>query len=97
MVRSTLDGREYQTLANDMARQKMALAYLNTYVHQNEVQYSAVFVGGGAGREQAWRHGMDARAYDREFDTLIGKGFGLKLVTGAGAASGQIFAAVWER
>ena len=67
------------------------------YVHQNEVQYSAVFVGAGAGREQAWRHGMDAHAYDREFDTLIGKGFGLKLVTGAGAASGQIFAAVWER
>jgi hypothetical protein len=40
---------------------------------------------------------MDARAYDRELDTLIGKGFGLKLVTGAGAASDQIFAAVWER
>jgi hypothetical protein len=38
----------------------MALVYLNTYVHQNEVQYSAVFVG-------------------------------------AGAAAGQIFAAVWER
>jgi CubicO group peptidase (beta-lactamase class C family) len=80
MVRSTVDGREYQALADDMARQKMALVYLNTYVHQNEVQYSAVFVGGG-GREQTWRHGMDARAYDREFETLIGKGF----------------AAVWER
>ena len=48
MVRSTLDGREYQTLADDMTRQKMALVYLNTYVHQNEVQYSAVFVGAGA-------------------------------------------------
>lgn len=97
MVRSTLDGREYQALADDMTRQKMALTYLNTYVHQNEVQYSAVFVGGAAGREQAWRHGMDAGAYDREFDTLIGKGYGLKLVTGAGPASGQIFAAVWEK
>lgn len=98
MVRSTVDGREYQTLAEEMARKKMALVYLNTYAHQGAVNYSAVFVNGGS-RQQEWRHGMGPKAYQDEFDTLIGKGLGLKLVTGAsaGASGGQIFAAVWER
>jgi hypothetical protein len=71
MVRSTVDGKEYQALASDMAG-KMSLVYLNTYVHQGEVQYSAVFVGGGA-RQQIWRHGMSADAYQKEFDEHTGK------------------------
>jgi Beta-lactamase/Polyglycine hydrolase-like, structural repeat len=96
MVRSTVDGREYQQLANDMAARHMALTYLNTYVHQGEVQYSAVFVG-GAGREQEWRHGMTSDEYQAEFDKLTGKGLGLRLITGAGAGSAHVFAAVWER
>ena len=95
MVRSTLDGKEYQALANDLAG-KMSLVYLNTYVHQGEVQYSAVFVGGGA-HQQIWRHGMSGDAYQKEFDEHTGKGFGLKLVTGAGTRNNPVFAAVWER
>ena len=94
MVRSTVDGREYQTLANEMSG-KMSLVYLNTYVHQGEVQYSAVFVAGGSG--QIWRHGMSGDTYQKEFDEHTGKGFGLKLVTGAGTRTNQVFAAVWER
>jgi hypothetical protein len=96
MVRSTVDGREYQQLAADMATRHMALTYLNTYVHQGEVQYSAVFVG-GTGRDQEWRHGMTSDGYQDAFDTLTGKGLGLRLVTGAGAGSTPVFAAVWER
>jgi hypothetical protein len=79
-----------------MAARHMALTYLNTYVHQGEVQYSAVFVG-GTGREQEWRHGMSSDVYQNEFDTLTRKGLGLKLITGAGAGSAHVFAAVWER
>jgi CubicO group peptidase (beta-lactamase class C family) len=94
MVRSTVDGREYQALANEMAG-KMSLVYLNTYVHQGEVQYSAVFAGGSGG--QIWRHGMSAETYQKEFDEHTGKGFGLKLVTGTGTRNNQVFAAVWER
>ena len=96
MVRSTVDGREYQQLAKDMAGRRMALTYLNTYVHQGEVQYSAVFVG-GTGRDQEWRHGMTSDGYQDAFDTLTGKGLGLRLVTGAGTGSAHVFAAVWER
>jgi CubicO group peptidase (beta-lactamase class C family) len=96
MVRSTVDGREYQKLADDMASRKMALTYLNTYIHQGEVQYSAVFVG-GTGRDQEWRHGMTSAQYQDTFDTLVGKGLGLRLVTGAGAGSSHVFAAVWEK
>jgi CubicO group peptidase (beta-lactamase class C family) len=94
MVRSTVDGKEYQALANDMAG-KMSLVYLNTYVHQGEVQYSAIFVGGASG--QIWRHGMSGDAYQKEFDEHTGKGFGLKLVTGAGTRTNPVFAAVWEK
>lgn len=96
IVRSTVDAREYQALADDMAARKMSLTYLNTYVHQGEVQYSAVFAGGGSG-QQIWRHGMSADAYQKEFDEHTGKGYGLKLVTGAGTRNNQVFAAVWER
>jgi len=96
VVQSALGARDYQQLANDMAARHMALTYLNTYVHQGDVQYSAVFVG-GTGREQEWRHGMTSDAYQDEFDTLTRKGLGLKLVTGAGAGSAPVFAAVWER
>ena len=96
MVRSTVDGREYQQLATDMAARHMALTYLNTYVHQGEVQDSVVFVG-GTGRDQEWRHGMTGDGYQDAFDTLTAKGLGLRLVTGAGAGSTPVFAAVWER
>jgi CubicO group peptidase (beta-lactamase class C family) len=96
MVRSTVDGGEYQKLVNDMVSRTMALTYLNTYVHQGEVHYSAVFVG-GAGRDQEWRHGMTSGKYQDIFDTLTGRGLGLRLVTGAGAGTSHVFAAVWER
>jgi hypothetical protein len=79
-----------------MDRKNMSLAYLNTYVHQGEVQYSAVFVGGSQRRE-VWRHGMDAREYQDAFDDYTGKGFGLRLITGAGTGSASTFAAVWAQ
>ena len=94
MVRSTVDGKEYQALVDDMVKRKMSLAYLNAYVHQGEVQYSAVFVGGGGG--EIWRHGMSGEGYQKEFDEHTGKGFSLRLVTGAGG-NNPVFAAVWER
>jgi hypothetical protein len=40
---------------------------------------------------------MTSARYQDTFDTLTGKGLGLRLVTGAGAGSSHVFAAVWER
>ena len=96
VVRSTLDGREFQQLADEMAGKKMELSYLNTYVHQGEVQYSVVFVE-HIDRPQVWKHGLGEKAYQTEFAALASKGFGLKLVAGAGAGTKHHFAAVWQR
>ena len=100
MVRSTLDGAEFQKLANEMASQKMELAYLNTYVHGAELQYSVVFVE-HIDRAQVWKHGLSEKAYQTEFESHTGKGFGLRLVAGAGTGTGtgitHHFAAVWQR
>ena len=95
-MRSTLDGREFQQLADEMAGKKMELSYLNTYVHQGEVQYSVIFVE-HIDRPQVWKHGLEEKAYQTEFAALAGKGFGLKLVAGAGAGTTHHFAAVWQR
>jgi hypothetical protein len=40
---------------------------------------------------------MTSDEYQAEFDKLTGKGLGLRLITGAGAGSAHVFAAVWER
>ncbi len=96
IVRSWLDGVEFQQLADKMARDKMELAYLNTYVHQGEVQYSVVFVE-NIDRPQVWKHGMSAAAYQTQFDTLADEGFSLRLVAGVGTDQAHRFAAVWQR
>lgn len=95
-VRSTLDGQEYQALADEMAQKKMELLYLNSYSHGNEVRYSAVFVQ-RLDRPQVWRHDMSGADYQRTFDDMREKGFGLRMVAGAGQGSAHRYAAVWER
>lgn len=96
VVRSSLGATEYQALAEDLTGKGMELAYLNTYVHGGQLQYSAVFVG-DIDRPQVLRHGMDPVRYQHEFDDWTGKGFGLKLVAGAGVGTQHRFAAVWQR
>ncbi|MGH8458192.1 MAG: hypothetical protein ACRESV_02475, partial [Nevskiales bacterium] len=95
-VRSTLDAAEYQALVDDLTGKGLELAYLNTYVHDGQLQYSAVFVG-DIDRPQVLRHDMDAARYQNEYDTWIGKGYRLKLVTGAGLGAQHRYAAVWQR
>ncbi len=96
VVRSTLDGAAYQTLAEDMAQRKMELVYLNSYTHQGVLQYSAVFAE-NVDRPQVWRHGLSAAEYQSAFDDWTGKGYGLRLVAGGGVGATQRFSAVWQR
>ena len=96
VVRSTLDAAEYEALTDDLTGKGMELAYLNVYAHAGQLQYSAVFVG-DIDRPQVLRHGMDPARYQHEFDDWGGKGFGLKLVAGAGVGTQHRFAAVWQR
>lgn len=95
MVRSDLDGREYQKLAEDMVGRGLRLAYLNAWEQAGQLRYSAIYTG-GEGR-QVLRHGLTSAEYQEEFDRRREEGYALRLVTAAGAGREARYAAAWER
>ena len=95
-VKSLLDGRGYQNAVDARRRDKMELAYVNTYRHDGKLRYSVIFYG-NINKPQVLRHGMGPRKYQDEFDTHVGNGFGLKMITGGGHAGKHRYAAVWQR
>jgi len=60
------------------------------------VQYRAGFVE-KLDRPQVWRHDLGAEEYQDAFEAWGSKGYGFRLLAGAGVGSKHRYAAVWQR
>jgi cathepsin L len=96
-ARSSLTAAEYQQKFNENSAAGRQLAYLNTYCHNNQVYYSAIWQSILNGPFVA-RHNLSGGGYQNEFDKWKGQGYKLNMVTGAGTPSGQhLFAGLWRK
>lgn len=96
-ARSSLTAAQYQQKFNENKTAGRKLAYLNTYCHNNQVYYSAIWQSVVSGPYVA-RHNLSSSSYQGEFNKWKGEGYRLRMVTGAGTASGNhLFAGLWRK
>ncbi|WP_394844831.1 peptidoglycan DD-metalloendopeptidase family protein [Pendulispora brunnea] len=70
--------------------------YLDTYVHNGQVFYSAIFSSQSLGSWVA-RHDRTSAQYQSDYDSFTGQGFLTKFVTGVSDGGTANYAAVWTK
>ena len=85
---------QYQAKFDEQRQAGRYLQYLNTYVHNGAVYYSAVWDSDSYG---AWaaRNGLTAAQYQSNYDSWTGNGYLTHLVTGYYLNGSHIFAGLW--
>ena len=86
---------KYQKFLEDNAKDGRHLVYVNAYVLDGSTRFVAI-VSGKASPKYAARHGLDAKAYQTEWETWTGKGLSTQAVTGYAAGGSHRFAALWR-
>ncbi|HVG61051.1 MAG TPA: hypothetical protein VNA24_21000, partial [Hyalangium sp.] len=85
---------QYQAEFDEQRQAGRYLQYLNTYVHNGAVYYSAVWDSDSYG---AWaaRNGLTSAQYQSNYDYWTGYGYLTQLVTGYYLNGSHIFAGLW--
>src|SRR5262245_23966216 len=96
IARHDLTSAQYQQLFDTLSRNGYRLRCVSGYEDGGEARYACIWDEYAGPAWQA-RHGLDAAAYQREFDALVAQGY--RLVQAAGYCVGGTprFAGVWEQ
>jgi triacylglycerol esterase/lipase EstA (alpha/beta hydrolase family) len=96
VARHGLSSQSYQQEFNNLVGQGYRLKLVSGYGISGQDRYAAIWEK-SSGPEWVARHGMTSQQYQREFDTHVGQGFRLKLVSGYSVAGQERYAAIWEK
>lgn len=94
-ARHGIPGAQYQQHFDGMVRRGFRLAHLNACGIGNDAVFATIWEQGGAGPWRS-RHGLDATAYQREFDAAIRDGFRLRQVCAYAVGGAARYAAIWD-
>ena len=95
-ARSSLTPAQYQAEFDDNVEAGRALAYVQGYVHQGRVRFSAIWRADLTAPFTA-RHGMTGSDYQERYDRATGNEFLTRAVTGYEQGGEARFAALWRR
>jgi hypothetical protein len=94
VAKSAIPASQYQAEYDAQRSAGRYLQYLNTYVHDGAVYYSAVWDSVSYG---AWaaRHAQSSAQYQSQYDSWTGNGYLTRLVTGYSLNGSHVFAGLW--
>lgn len=96
-IKSRLSSAAYQNEVTNQKSKGRTPRYVNAYVHNGVVNYTAVFAQNPVTSWKA-RHGLTSSGYQAVWSDSIGKGFRTHVVTGIdGTATVHRFAGVWRK
>jgi hypothetical protein len=96
VARHGMSSQAYQQEFNTLVGQGYRLKLVSGYSVSGQDRYAAIWEK-SAGPQWVARHGMTPQQYQQEFNTFVGQGFRLKLVSGYSAAGQELYAAIWEK
>ena len=97
VARHGLTSQQYQQAFDTLVGQQgYRLKLVNGYEVGGQDFYAAIFEK-SPGPAFTARHGLTSQQYQQEFDTLIGQGYCLSLVSGYAAGNDDRYAAIWEK
>ena len=97
VARHGLTSQQYQQAFDTLVGQQgYRLKLVNGYEVGGQDFYAAIFEK-SPGPAFTARHGLTSQQYQQEFDTLIGQGYCLSLVSGYAAGNEDRYAAIWEK
>src|SRR6266700_1509113 len=96
IARHGMTSQQYQQEFNTHVAQGFRLTLVNGYSIGNHERYAAIWEKDN-GPAFIARHGMTSQQYQQEFNTHVGQGFRLKLVSGFGVAGQDHYAAIWVK
>ena len=95
-ARSGMTEAAYQKYFNDYANKGFKLVAVNGYTHRGQPRINAIWYRKPPFKGYVARHGMDVRAYQREFNKHKAK-MRVRNVTGYARGSKPFFAGLWVR
>ncbi|WP_210330442.1 hypothetical protein [Aliikangiella sp. G2MR2-5] len=96
-IRSQMTSSQYNTTFADMKANNKFPVYLNSYVHNGTVYYTAVFASKPESNYVGAKHGLTASGFQSYFNYYSGYGYLTKLITGIDGYNYTHYAGVWRK
>ncbi|EEU44559.1 uncharacterized protein NECHADRAFT_85227 [Fusarium vanettenii 77-13-4] len=95
-ARHRMTSSAFQDTFGKLVHDKYRLTYVSGYTIDDDPRFAAIWDQNGSS-DWAARHGMTGAEYQGQFNTLVGKGFRLRLVNGYTVAGDARYAAIWDK
>lgn len=96
VARHGMTGAAYQSQFDDLVGQGYRLRLVNGYSVAGSPRYAAIWDKSDGPAWEA-RHGMTSSKFQETFDSLVGKGYSLKHISGYSQGNTALYAALWEK
>ena len=96
VARHGLTSQQYQQAFDTYTSQGYRLKHVSGYAQGNTALYAAIWEKSGTNVEWVAHHGMTSAGYQNEFNSWVGNGYTLKVVSGYTLYSNEDrYAALW--
>jgi CubicO group peptidase (beta-lactamase class C family) len=96
LARHGMTPAEYQTTFKHLEDHGYILLRVSGYDEGGQTRYAAIWIKGPAARWQG-RHGLDATAYQSEFNSLDARGYRLTKINGYAPGGQPQYAGIWHK
>ncbi|KAA8650992.1 hypothetical protein EYZ11_004299 [Aspergillus tanneri] len=94
--RGNLTASQYQSTFDDFVKKGYRPVHVDGYEVDGEVYYAAIFEKSSSGPWVA-HHGLNAAAFQKEFDALLKKGYALRTLSAYNDGDKPLFAGIWVK